>query len=129
MKKLVALLLILSTPAYADNAITVHTGDVVSKEFNEGTLLDKGQANKLKDQLIERDGFEKQNESYKKSVELYKTNEAILYNQKDTLLNQNMELSKTLNDTRTTSNWERFGYVLLGVAITAVAVKGASSLK
>jgi hypothetical protein len=128
MKKLLSLLLIISTPAYAGNAIKVHTGDVVTKEFNEGTLLDKEQAERIKDQLIERDAFEKESASYKKSVELYKNNEVILSNQKDLLLNQNIKLTETLNDQRDMSEWTKVGYFVLGIAITGAAVYGASQL-
>lgn len=129
MKKLIALLLILSTPAYAGNAIKVKTGDVVQPTFDQGTLLDKEQADKIKDQLIERDGFEKENTSYKKSVELYEANKVIYQQENTLLLNRNIELSKAVNDSRSRSTWEVIGYVVLGIGITAIAVKGASSLK
>lgn len=129
MKKYIALLLLFSFPAYADNAVKVKTGDIVKPEYNEGTLLDKEKAEKIKDQLIERDGFQKENESYKKTVELYKANETIYMDQKDMLLKQNIELSGALNDSRSTSNWERLAYVLLGIGITALAVKGAQQLR
>ena len=128
MNKLISILLILSTPAYAGNAVKVHTGDVVTKEYNEGTLLDKEQAERIKDQLIERDAFEKENASYKKSVELYKSNEVILSNQKDLLLNQNIKLTETLNDQRDMSEWTKAAYFVLGVAVTGLAVYGASRL-
>lgn len=128
MKKLIALILIISTPVHADNAIKVKTGDVVTKEFDGGTLLDLQKAEKIKDQLIERDAFEKQNKSYEKSIELYKSNESLYQQQNDILLNRNIELTKTLNDTRTTSDWAKVGYFLLGVTITGVAVYGASKL-
>lgn len=128
LNKLIALLLILSTPAYAGNATRVHTGDVVTKEYNEGTLLDKEQADRIKDQLIERDAFEKENASYKKSVELYKSNEVILSNQKDLLLNQNIKLTETLNDQRDMSEWTKIGYFVLGVAVTGLAVHAAGKL-
>lgn len=114
MTKLIALLLILSTPAYAGNAITVKTGDVVSPAFNEGTLLDKEQANKIKDQLIERDGFERENQSYKRSIELYDKNSLIYQNQNDLLLNRNIQLTESLNKSRTTSTLEIIGYMVLG---------------
>lgn len=128
MKKLIALLLIISTPSYADNAVKVKTGDIVPKEYDGGTLLDSQKAEKIKDQLIERDAFEKQNKSYEKSIDLYKANEQLYQDQNTILLNRNIELTKTLNDTRTTSDWAKIGYFLLGVTITGVAVYGASRL-
>jgi hypothetical protein len=128
MIKLISLLLIISTTANAGNAITVKTGDVVSPAFNEGTLVDKDQANRIKDQLVERDGLSKENESYKKSIDLYKSNEVIYLDQKGMLLKQNIELTKTLNDTRETSNWTKIGYFVLGVAVTGLAVSAAVKL-
>lgn len=128
MNKILYLLLMISETTYAASAITVHTGDVITKEFNEGTLLDKEQANKIKDQLIERDAFEKENKSYEKSIELYKANEKLYQDQNSLLLNRNIELTKTVNDTRQTSDWVKVGYFVLGVTITGAAVWGASKL-
>jgi len=124
LTKLIALLLIISTPAYAGNAITVKTGDIVPPAFNEGTLLDKEQAGKIKDQLIERDGFEKENKSYQKSIELYKANETIYQSQNEILLNRNIKLSESLNSSRSTSTWEVIGYMALG----ALTLYGGSRL-
>lgn len=128
MKKLIAILLMLSTPAYADNAIKVKTGDIVQPAFDQGTLLDKEQAGKIKDQLIERDGFEKENLSYKKSVDLYESNKKIYQDENSLLLNRNIELSKALNDSRETSSWTKIGYFVLGIGVTGIAVYGASRL-
>jgi hypothetical protein len=128
MNKLIALLLIFSNSAYAGNAIKVHTGDVVKPEFNDGTLLDKEQAERIKDQLIERDAFEKQNDSYEKSIELYKKNEKLYQDQNSLLLNRNIELTKAVNDSRETSDLLKIGYFVLGVAVTGAAVWGASRL-
>lgn len=127
MTKIIAILLIIKQ-AYAGSAITVRTGDVVKPEFNEGTLLDKEQANKIKDQLIERDSLEKQNNSFEKSIELYKKNEKLYQDENSLLLNRNIELTKTLNDTRQTSDLVKVGYFLLGVTVTGLAVYGASRL-
>lgn len=128
MKKLIAILLILSTPAYADNAIKVKTGDIVQPTFDQGTLLDKEKAEKIKDQLIERDGFEKENLSYKKSVDLYEANKTIYQEENTLLLNRNIELTKTLNNSRQTNDWVKVGYFLLGVGVTGLAVYGAARL-
>ena len=115
--KFIAILLLISQTAMAGNAITVKTGDVVSPAFNEGTLLDKEQANKIKDQLIERDGFERENQSYKRSIELYDKNSVIYQNQNDLLLNRNIQLTESLNKSRTTSTLELIGYMALGALI------------
>lgn len=114
--------------ALADNAMTVKTGDVVTKEYDGGTLLDKEKANKIKDELIEKDGLVRTNESLNRSVQLYRANEIIYNDQKKMLIDQNVELTKTLNDTRETSTFTKVAYFLGGVALTGLAVYGASRL-
>lgn len=114
--------------AIADTAITVKTGDTVAKEYDGGLLMDKEKTTKIKQELIEKDGLVQLNESLNKSIKLYRSNEDILLEQKDTVLKQNIELSKTLNETRTVSGLEKVGYFILGVAVTGAAVWGASKL-
>jgi hypothetical protein len=130
MKKFIALLMILSTPAFADpvHAIKVHTGDIVTPQYDQGTLLDAPQATKLTNQLIDADACTKENESFQKSVDLYKANQ-VIYNQENSLLlSRNVELSKTLNEAKSTSNWEKVGYFALGIAATSLAIYGAKQL-
>ena len=128
MKKLLVLLLVLSTPAYADSAIKVHTGDVVAPAYDQGTLLDVEKAVKIRDQLVDGDSCKKENESFQKSIDLYKSNETLYQGENTLLLNRNIELSKTLNDSRETSDWVKVGFFALGVVITGTAVWGASRL-
>lgn len=124
MKQIISLLLILATPAYADQAIPVKTGDIVQPQFDRGTLLDKEKADKIKDQLIDRDALQKENESFQKSVDLYKSNQKLYQEENNLLLNRNIELTHTLNDTRSTSNWEKVFYVVLGAGL----IYGASRI-
>jgi hypothetical protein len=128
MKRFIVLLLLLSTPAYADQAITVHTGDVVTKQFDQGTLLDAPKATKIEDQLIDGDTAKKENASFQKSIELYKANESLYQDENTLLLNRNIELSKALNDSRSTSDWLKVGYFILGAAVVSAGVYGASHL-
>lgn len=128
MKRLIALILLLSTPAYADSAITVHTGDVVKQPYDNGTLLDKEKADKIKDQLIDGDSCKKESQSYQKSIDLYKNNEVLYRQENDILQSRNIELNKALNDSNSTSNWTKVGYFLLGIAVTSVAVYGAKQI-
>jgi len=93
-----------------------------------GTLLDKETANKVKNELIEKDALVKTNESLNRSIKLYKDNQDILGDQKDMLIKQNIELTKTLNDARDTSDWVKVGYFVLGVVVTGAAAYGASRL-
>jgi hypothetical protein len=127
MKYLIIFLLTIQT-AYGGNAIKVKTGDVVPKEFNEGTLMDKDTSEKVRDELIEKDALVKTNESLNKTIILHRSNENILTEQNKLLLDQNLNLTKTLNETRETSTIVKIGYFLGGVIITGAAVYGASKL-
>ena len=109
----------------ADTATELNKGDPAPYS---GTLLDKEKSRKIREDLIEKDGLVKTNESLNKSLLLYRSNEDILNSQKDLLIKQNVELTKTLNDTRSTSNWEKAGYFVLGIVVTGAAVYGASKL-
>lgn len=93
-----------------------------------GVLLDKEKSKEIRDELIEKDGLVKTNESLNKSIQLYRSNEDLQNQKSDILLKQNIELTKTLNDTRSVSGWEKVGFFILGVAITSAAVYGASKL-
>jgi hypothetical protein len=127
MKTLIVLLLIISTPAFADGAITVHKGDVVSPAYDGGSLLNKEKAKKLENQLIDGDACAKENDSYQKSVNLYKSNE-IIYNQENSLLlGRNVDLSKALNDAKSTSDLTKILYFTLGIAITGLGIYGAKA--
>lgn len=131
MKTIITSLLIATLTvqsAFADQAVTVKTGDVVSPAYDRGTLLDREKAEKIKDELIEKDGLVKQVESYDKTIKLYRSNEDILNSQKDMLVKQNIELTRTLNDTREMSDWTKIGYFVLGVGIAGLGVYGASRL-
>lgn len=131
MKQIITTILILTftiQSAFADQAVTVRAGDIIKPEYDKGTLFDREKAEKIKDELIEKDGLVKQVESYDKTIKLYRSNEEILNGQKDMLLKQNIELTKTLNDTRETSDWLKVGYFVLGIGVAGIAVYGASRL-
>lgn len=126
MKKLIALILLISTPAFADQALPIKSGQPAPYD---GVVLDNEKANKVKDQLIERDEFEKLNQSYQKSIDLYKANEVIYSQENSLLLNSNVNLSKELSNSRGTSDWVKVGYFVLGIAVVSAGVYGASRLK
>lgn len=111
--------------AIAGNAVELDKGQPAPFP---GTLLDKESSNKVKNELIEKDALQKTNESLNRSIKLYRDNEDILADQKDMLIKQNIELTKTVNDTRETSGWVKVGYFVLGIAVTSAAVYGASKL-
>ena len=126
MKKLIALLLIISLPAHADQAQPIKAGQPAPYD---GTVLDKEKAGKIKDQLIERDEFQRLNDSYQKSIDIYKANETIYNQENSLLLSRNVELSKALNDAKATSDWTKVGYFVLGIVVVSAGVYGASKLK
>lgn len=111
--------------AIADTAVNINKGEPAPYT---GVLLDLEKAEKIRDELIDKDTLQKTNESLNKSILLYKSNEEILSNHKNLLLNQNMELTKTLNDTRETSGWVKAAYFVLGMAATGAAVHFATKL-
>ena len=125
LKYLLIISMISSQPVFADNSINLNKGD--SAPYS-GVLLDKEKADKIRDELIDKDALVKINESLNKSVIIYRSNEDILNGQKNMLVNQNIELTKVLNDTRETSSWVRVGYFVLGIAVTSAAVYGATRL-
>ena len=125
MKYLLIALMIFSQPAFADTATNISKGQPAPYD---GVLMDTERSKKIRDELIDKDALEKTNESLNKSIKLYRDNEDILQDQKKLLINQNIELTKTLNDTRETSGWVKAGYFFLGIAATGLAVYGASKL-
>lgn len=125
MKSIIIALLIISQPALADTAINISKGQPAPYD---GVLMDKEKAEKIRDELIEKDALVKINESLNKSVILHRSNEDILTNQNKMLLNQNIEVTKALNESRETSTLTKIGYFLGGVIITGAAVYGASRL-
>lgn len=128
MKKILSLILLSSIfihPALVDQAIDLKEGQIAPYA---GTLLDKEKANKVKNELIEKDGLKEDNTSLNKQLIYYKSNEDLLNKKGDMLLNQNIEMTKVLNDARNTSTLEKIGFFVLGVVVTGAAVYGASRL-
>ena len=125
MKKFIAILLILSQPAFADQALPIKLGNPAPFD---GTILDKEKAEKVKDQLIDADACKLENDSFQKSVDLYKNNQ-VIYNQENSLLlGRNVELSKALSEAKETSDWTKIGYFALGIIVVSAGVYGASRL-
>jgi hypothetical protein len=125
MKYLLIALLIIPQPVFADAVTNIEKGQPAPYS---GVLMDKQKAEKVRDELIEKDALVKINESLNKSIILHRNNEDIITNQNKMLLNQNIEVTKALNETRETSTITKIGYFLGGVIITGAAVYGASRL-
>jgi hypothetical protein len=128
MKQILSLILISSIfihPAFADQAIDLKQGQIAPYD---GILLDKEKANKVKNELIEKDGLKQDNTSLNKQLIYYKSNEDMLNQKSDMLLKQNLEMTKSLNEARSTSNWEKIGFFVLGVVVTGAAAYGVSRI-
>lgn len=125
LRKILPILLIFSilvNPVLADDkVVNVVKGETVP--FS-GVLLPPAKAEEMKAQLIERDTLKLYVTSYEKSIDLYKANE-VDYNRKIKLISeQNDNLAKNLSDSRSVSEWTRFGYFMLGVVGTVAAGYG-----
>lgn len=94
----------------------------------QGLLFSISEAQDLRKELIDKDYLKLQNDSLNRSLELYKSNENLYTQQKQLLLDQNDKLAKSLYQERQVTNWERLGFVLLGIGITGLAVYGAGQI-
>lgn len=121
LKNVITLISVVSfsiTSCYANEAISVKKGEPAKYD---GTLMDKEMSEQVRDDLIEKDALEKINKSQEKQILLYKSNEIVYNEQKSLLLNQNTDLIKTLNTTRSTTTIEKVGLILLGIGLTVGA--------
>lgn len=125
MIKLIALLTLIAFPVYANQAIDIKAGEPAKFD---GVLLDKEKANEIKNELIEKDGLVKTNASLNRTIELGTKNTDLLNQTNDILMGRNLNLTKELNYARETSTLAKVLYFVGGVALTGVAVWGASKL-
>ncbi len=123
LKKILILLLISLT---ANNS---YAADVTELKKDQpapytGFLFTPEKAQEVKNQLVEADRLKEINESYKRSIELYKDNEKLHEERMTKTMAQADNLAKNLYETRSTSTLEKFGYFFLGVLGTSLAVYG-----
>lgn len=88
----------------------------------EGVLFPLDQANKMRYQLIECDIKKELNSSYERTIKLYKENETYQENKVNILLKQNDELSKSLNEAKSTNDFQKILWFGLGVIATGLAI-------
>lgn len=124
LKKTIALLLIFSTSLNISFA-----ADVVEVKKDQpapfaGFLFPPEKAQDVKDRLVDADRLKEINESYKRSIELYKDNEKLHEERMVKTMAQADNLAKNLYEARSTSSLEKFGYFFLGVLGTSLAVYG-----
>lgn len=94
----------------------------------EGILYTIEETQSFRKDLIERDYLKLQNDSLNRSVDLYKSNESLYQSQKNLLLEQNDKLAKSLYQERNLTDTQKFLYFMGGVALTGLAIYGASQL-
>jgi hypothetical protein len=124
LNKVISIILItnsFSTICFADDVVYVNKDD---KAPFQGYLFSDAKAKEVKFKLIDLDTNIKLNESLNKSIELYKANEIDLNKKVEILNTQNNNLAENLYKAREVSFWDRFGFFLLGVAGTTLAVYG-----
>lgn len=117
--------LIVANPSFAQDV------QYLSKDQKapfEGFLFTAPKASELKDAVIERDNYKLINLSLEKSLELEKKNSELQNQKVNVVLEQNLNLTKSLNEERSMSNWERILWFGLGVVGTGMAVYGASKI-
>lgn len=115
------ILLIFSTTvrsSFADQAISLNKGDAAP--FS-GVLMDQEKSNLIKNQLQERDLFEKIIASQTTSINLLRQNGEYSEKKVGLLLDQNDKLAERLQSAQGLNNWERLGLVVLGIAMTVGA--------
>lgn len=119
MIKLILLLSLISNLAFAQNAMHLNKNDPAPFE---GNLLTLETTKQLYNDSLEKNSLQKQ-------LDLTNSNVNLLQQDKNLLLDQNSKLLKANQDQKSLNDLEKVGCVILGIAITALAVKGAASLK
>ena len=95
----------------------------------DGLLLSNEKSKLIKQELLDKDQLDAINASLSRSVDLYKSNESIYTDKVNILTQQNTDLAKSLNDARTTTNWEKALWLGIGFLIPMAAFYGIRSTK
>jgi len=113
---------LLCIPCYAEDVIFLPKGSTTQYD---GYLFTPEKALKTRKELIELDYIKLENDSQKKSLDLFKLNDQYSKDKIQLLLDQNDKLAKSLYEARELTNWEKVGLFTLGVAVTGLAIYGA----
>lgn len=122
---MISLMVINNTNVFAQEAVMIKKDE---RAPFEGVLFPLDQANKMRYKLIECDIKIQLNESYERTVKLYKQNETYQDNKVNLLLKQNDELSKSLTESKSVSDFQKILWFGLGVIATGLAVYGAKQI-
>lgn len=125
MIKLLMIGILLGNVCYADDVTYL---DKNQPAPYEGYLFTTDKAKDTRIKLIERSTFEGINQSLVKTNTLLQTNSDLKDQQIKIVMDRNDDLSKSLKDAESTSNWERIIYFGLGVLATSAAFYGAKKI-
>lgn len=118
MLKLILILTLISNLSLAQDAVYIEKNQPAP--FS-GDLLTESTVKQLHDDSLEKTSLQKQ-------LDLANQNVNLLQQDKNLLLDQNSKLLKASKDEKVTSDIEKGLWFLAGIALTALAVKGAASL-
>lgn len=125
MIKFILIFTLINSYSFAQDAVYLNKDQPAPFE---GYLTTPTKTKDLYNIQLERDAFQKENESLNKSLNLQQTNLGLKDNQINILLNQNDNLAKALDAERTLNNWEKVGYFAGGIILTGLAIKAAHDL-
>lgn len=94
----------------------------------DGILFPMKDALEIRKSLIEVEALKAVNESYEKSIQLYKKNEQLTDQKYNTLIDQNERLSTALVESRRSNDLQKILWFGLGVLATGFAVYGAKKI-
>lgn len=105
--------------SFADDSYYINKNG--SAKFS-GYLIPEETVKQLRNNTIERDAFKTQ-------LDLTNQNVTLKDKEIQLLTDQNDKLATSLRNSETLNIWERAGYLLGGIIITGLAIKGAQQLK
>ena len=128
MKTLLASLISLTivSNSFAQDAVEVKQGQPAPYT---GILLTPTKAESIKKELLDKDRLIEINESFKRSILLYKQNEEYYQGQNALLREQNVKANEVINKQQGSSTLEKVAFIGLGILATGFAIKGVQALK
>lgn len=127
-KTLPIISIVLSNAIVLNNAFAEEDAVYLAKDSKApyaGILLPVEKAAELRKNLIELDTLKAINESYTKSIQMYKQSIQLSEDKYNTLLNQNDKLALALVESRQSNDLQKIIWFGLGVLATGFALYGA----
>lgn len=123
---LISLISLITFSSFADDVVIIQAGE---KAPYTGYLFPKETAQLTRVKLIEGEEAAKLNESYVRSIEIYRKNEDVQNQKVNILLERNDNLAKSLTDAREMTTFEKVAWFAGGIILSGAAVYGASQLR